>query len=78
VCGHSECPCNSRSLLLATRQQGHLWCFCEVASVGMCVLLAGALFLQCSEYGVVCVNVSVIHLQAIFADFVYVVFLKCV
>jgi hypothetical protein len=42
------------------------------------VMLTGVHFLQCTEYRVMCVNVCVIHLQVIFADLIYVIFLQCV
>jgi hypothetical protein len=39
------------------------------------VLLTGAHFQQCSEYWVMCINVSVIHMKVNFIGFVYVVLL---
>jgi hypothetical protein len=47
----------------------------------MCVLLTGVHFVQCSEHGVMCINVCVIHVKVIFTDLVYMVLFsvfKCV
>jgi hypothetical protein len=44
----------------------------------VCILLSWVNFVYCFEYGIVCINVCVIHIQIILTDFINVIHFQCV